>query len=314
MIENLSFRPLLGLTSPHAQTILASVTRAGRAPPATPLLVPLSDGDTLRCEVSTPSAWQANEKTIIMLHGLSGTYDSNYMVRIGRKLYEANYRVIRVNLRGCGLGSDLARRPYHGGKSDDILTLLQTLNQQTPSSPLILLGFSLGGNIALKLAGELEEKGRSLLHHTIAICPPIDLKRTVELLSHSSNHLYQRYYVDRLQKQAKRWLNGQLIRTVYEFDSLFTAPTWGFHDAADYYQKCSSRFFLPSIRHSCHILFAVDDPFIDYRPVLDMTLHSSVKVWVCPYGGHMGFLGWAGKEHRYFWLDRLIQDWVKDKF
>ncbi len=312
MINHLLFRPLPGCASPHLQTILANLIAPGKAPPSMPLFIPLKDSDTLCCEVSTPSSWHMTQKTVMMIHGLAGNHTSAYMVRISRKLYHDGYRVIRINLRGCGSGQHLARFTYHGGISDDILRVIQALKQETPLSPLILLGFSLGGNIVLKLAGELGEEGRNLLHHTIAICPSIDLAQSVHLLSRFSNRFYHRYFLTKMKQQASRWPERNKIKSIYDFDHLITAPQWGFQSASDYYQQCSSRFWLPYIQHSCYLLFAADDPFIDYRSVLDMTLSSSVKIWLCQYGGHMGFLGWAGRKHRYFWLDYLLQTWIND--
>lgn len=312
MLKHLSFDPLPGLSSPHAQTILASFSRPGSPPPSTPLLVPLEDGDTLYCQVSLPPTWLETEKTVVMIHGLGGSDASNYMIRISRKLYETGYRVVRINLRGCGSGSNLARLPYHGGSSGDVFSVLQTLKQQTPFSPITLLGFSLGGNIALKLSGELGEDGTSLLQRTIAVCSPIDLGETVLLLSKPRNRLYHRYYLDQLVSQGQRWTKGREINSLYEFDNTVTAPTWGFKDASEYYAKSSSRSHIPNIKHSCYLLFTADDPFVDYQQILKISIPSWVKVYLCKKGGHMGFLGWAGMAHRYFWLDQLIMDWVEN--
>lgn len=312
MIEHFKFQPFLGLASPHVQTILGNFSPAGEAPPSTPTFFALEDGDIIFCEVSTPDTWKETDKTIVMIHGLGGSVSSSYMVRISRKLYQSGYRVVRINLRGCGPRGDLAQRPYHAGKSDDVFTVLQALKRQHEFSPLILIGFSLGGNIALKLAGELGEGGESILYRTIAVCPPIDLEQTSQLLCSPQNRLYHRYYLERLREQAKRWLGEQVVATLIEFDNAVTAPQWGFKDALDYYRQCSSYPLLASIRHSCYILFASDDPFIDYQPILNLALPPFVKVGVSQYGGHMGFLGWTGDEHRYFWLDDLLLKWVKE--
>ncbi|WP_068468755.1 YheT family hydrolase [Candidatus Protochlamydia phocaeensis] len=310
MIEYLSFHPFPGLASPHAQTIIACFNRAGRPPPSQPLIIKLPDGDALWCSLFVPTSWQPTQKTIIMVHGLGGSHLSNYMIRMSRKLYQNGYRVIAVNLRGCGPGRHLARLHYHGGNSQDILAVLRALKQQTPHSPFILLGFSLGGNIALKLAGELGAEGPSLLHQTLAVCPPIDLDTTVNLLSKPSNRLYLRYYLKNMQKQVEPWIGKRNYSTFYEFDNLVTAPNWGFQNAFDYYHQCSSLSFIPLIQHPCRVLFAMDDPFIDYRPILKAKLPSCMKASLCRFGGHMGFLGRIGKKHRYFWLDHLLQTWI----
>jgi predicted alpha/beta-fold hydrolase len=311
LVERLNFRPAIGLTSPHLQTILPTLFyKGGKEPPSAAFFIPLEDGDSLCCKMSTPSSWHLNEKTIMIIHGLGGSDASGYMVRLSRKFYQAGFRTVRVNLRGSGSGAHLARRPYHGGVSQDVLQVIQTLKQQTPQSPIILIGFSLGGNIALKLVGELGEKANSLLEHTFAICPPIDLAQTTHQLLSRSNRFYHRYYLHGLKRVGYRWVQDRTLHSIIDFDHFVTAPQWGYQDAFDYYRQCSSSFFLPLIRHSCHLIFSADDPFIDYRLALQFPLSPSVKIWLSPSGGHMGFLGWAGKEHGYFWLDRLLLTWV----
>ncbi len=311
MLEKVIFRPLPGLASPHAQTVLACFSKGGIEPPSTPLVVPLADGDSLYCQLSTPLSWKEPQRTIVLIHGLGGSHKSSYMVRLARKLYQNGERVLRVNLRGNGPNAHLAKRPYHGGTSDDLLSVLQILKQQHPDSPLYLLGFSLGGNVSLKLAGELGEAGPALIKQIITVCAPIDLTRTLSLLMQPRNHLYQRYYVRGLRKLGARWLNNQRVRSILEFDDAVTAPQWGFKDGADYHQKCSSYSLFPQIQVDCCLLFAEDDPFIDYRPILHTSLPASMKLWLTPYGGHMGFLGWTGREHRYFWMDKFLIDFLQ---
>ena len=311
MIQTLAFRPLIGLSSPHAQTILSCFSRGGVPPPSVSLNVLLEDGDHLCCEISTPINWDETQKTIVLVHGLGGSSHSSYMVRLGRKLYKAGYQVVRVNLRGCGPGKLLARKKYYGGSSHDILQLLRVLKHQYPRSPLVLAGFSIGGNIVLKLAGELGEEADRFLHLTIAVCPPIDLANTIEQLEKPTNQRYHRYFVKGLHKLLNHPNNNYFFSSLFDFDRQITAPQWGFQDPHDYYQKCSSRYFLPSIRHACHLLFAADDPFIDYRSLLELSLAPSVKTWVSPHGGHVGFLGWAGREHRWFWMDRQLMHWIQ---
>jgi predicted alpha/beta-fold hydrolase len=141
----------------------------------------------------------------------------------------------------------------------------------------------------------------------------IDLAQTVDLLSNHSNRFYNRYYLRGMKKVGARWTGTQSFISIPDFDNAVTAPQWGFRDAFDYYLQSSSRSLLPHIRHSCDIVFAADDPFVDYRCLSDVSLHSSTQIWLSQYGGHLGFLGWAGREHGYFWLDKLIQNWISKK-
>lgn len=310
-VETLDFFPSPVMSSPHFQTIVPTLFNIkGEEPPSASFFILLEDGDVLCCKMSTPSSWNSKQKTIVIVHGLGGTDGSSYMVRMSRKFYRAGYRTIRLNLRGSGPAAHLARRPYHGGTSQDLFHTLRVLKQQSPDSPIVLIGFSLGGNIALKLIGELGEEINSLIEYTIAICSPLDLTRTIQLLLTQSNRFYHHYYLNGLQKMATRWLKGQQVNSMIDFDNAVTAPQWGFQDAFDYYRQCSSISFLPFIRHPCHLIFAADDPFVDYQVVLKSSRTSSVKIWLSQYGGHMGFWAWTGKEHGYFWLDRLLLEWV----
>ena len=312
MIHRLSFRSFPIISNPHFQTILGSTIPPGKSPPSEPWLVPLNDGDTLCCEVSTPSTWKSPQKTILLVHGLGGSHTSPYMIRMSRKLYETGHKVVRINLRGCGSGKGLAKRPYHAGKSDDVLQVIKALKKENPDSPLMLIGFSLGGNIALKLAGEMGKNSENLVHSTIAICPPIDLRETIYLLSRPSNWIYHYSYLKDLQKYAYAMTGIKRINTIHDYDNLVTAPHWGYESVSEFYQKSSSCHFLPHINHPCYILFAADDPFISYRQALDKTLPSHIKICLTENGGHMGFLKWTGRKNLFFWLDELLLNWVNE--
>ena len=310
-VETLQFQPMRGLSSPHLQTVLANcLGKGGVEPPSAPFFIPLEDGDTLFCSMSTPPSWNGTKKTVLLIHGLGGSYKANYMIRMCRKLYLKGLRVVRLNLRGTGPGASMAQRPYHGGSSHDLLQVLLAVKKQAPLSPLVVIGYSLGGNIALKLLGELGEQAEALIETTISVCAPIDLEHTIHSLSQGVNHFYHKYYVKGLKRLGRRWIGKQPVRTIIDFDHVVTAPQWGFKDAYDYYRQSSSCHFLPRIRHSCHLIFAADDPFVDYRTALIHTLPSA-KIWLSKYGGHMGFWGWAGREHGFHWLDRFLLELVK---
>src|SRR5215471_18858429 len=189
-----AFRPFPCLTHPHLQTIIAAELTWSREPPSTTHLIELSDGDKIALEVSTPREWQPHDPTVVLLHGLCGCHRSSYMQRLARKLWRFGLRAVRMNLRGCGSGRGLARYPYHSGRSADVLAVLASLQQTTPQSPLTLIGFSLGGNIVLKLAGELSAAVPDNLQCVIAVCPPADLVACSRLLAQPANRFYNRYF------------------------------------------------------------------------------------------------------------------------
>lgn len=319
----LPFHPLPLIGRPHLQTILASSIRLVSEPPSKTIAVAVDDGDELGVEISTPSTWRPEEPTVVLIHGLCGCHRSAYLVRMARKLYRRGVRAVRMNLRGCGSGRGLARRPYHSGQSGDALAVLNFLLQDTPASPTSLVGFSLGGNIALKLAGELGERGTELLQRVIAVCPPANLDACSALIDSPRNRLYSWHFVsilrDNVADRQRLFPSLPAVElpkrlTLRQFDELYTAPQCGFEDAADYYRQSSSAQFVPRISIPTTILFADDDPVIDTAVFVDTPLPRNVDVVHVANGGHMGFLGVPGSPGGYRWLDSQLLDWLEDSF
>jgi hypothetical protein len=315
----LPFRPLPWLANAHLQTIVASQMYLPVEPPSVTSLVPLPDGDRLALEVATPAGWHPQRPTVVMVHGLCGCHRSPYMMRMAYKLWRRGLRAVRMNLRGCGSGIGLARQPYHSGRSADLWCVLQTLHHDTPQSPLTVIGFSLGGNIVLKMAGELGAMATPQVSQVIAVCPPADLAACSRLLGQPSNRLYEQRFMRLLQAAVRErhqrfpdlpcvLLPPQL--SLYEFDHIYTAPLCGFQDADDYYARCSAAPLVPGIALPCRILFANDDPFIDATVFDAVDLPASVQVMRTRRGGHLGFLGVPGSSGGYRWLDTTLLTWI----
>lgn len=315
----LPFRPMPLLANRHVQTIIASQINLCREPPATTTLVKLEDGDRIALEVSCPTGWRPDHPTVVMVHGLCGCHRSPYMIRMARKLWLQGVRAVRMNMRGCGSGRGVARQPYHSGRSADVFAVLAHLYQSTPQSPTTLLGFSLGGNLVLKLAGELQATALQYMQQVIAVCPPADLAACVRLLSQPSNRLYERHFVRLLcaavadrQRLYPDLPPAQLPRhpSLYSFDDLYTAPQCGFRDANDYYARCSAAPLLPQITVPCRILLADDDPFIEATTFAHTVLPSHMQVTRTARGGHLGFLGSPGRTGGSRWLDAVLLHWI----
>lgn len=304
--NRLDFKPFWGLSSKHLQIIASSLSPDGYAPPTKQWLVDIDNGDKLSCEVSTPLNWD-EKTTVALIHGLSGNHRSSYMIRMARKFFQEGYKVVRINLRGCGSGINLSKLPSGAGNSNDILLVLQQLKKNTPSSDIFLIGFSLGGNITLKLAGELGEEAKKLVKTFIAVSPPLNLEETARLIQQPGHNLYHHYYLSRILKQAKPWIK-EPIHSIQEYDDKITGPMWGFKDAHDYYAKCSCIRFLNQIRCDSHIILAEDDPFVSLDALKNVDLPESVHLWVSPHGSHLAFLG----RNRWQWLDDLLLNWLKE--
>jgi hypothetical protein len=312
-VKKLNFKPLPGFSSKHLQTILPNYLAKGNAPLSKNYPVILNDNDCLSCEISTPLNWVPHHKTVVLVHGIGGSHSSCYMVRITRKLHDKGIRVVRVNLRGVGSGIGLSKLPYHGGTSFDVLEVLRSLKTSMPLSDVILIGFSLGGNVILKLAGELGVNAKKYVKTFISISAPIDLAHSISMIEKPENHIYHQYFVKNVNKQGKSWLN-QKIKSLSEYDNNVTAPIWGFKNANDYYENCSSLAFLSKITEPTHLVFSLDDPFVCTRNLKNVTLPENVNIWVSKYGGHMGFLGNTPNTKHIFWMDQLLLNWIDDDF
>jgi predicted alpha/beta-fold hydrolase len=216
-------------------------------------------------------------------------------------------------MRSCGSGINLSKLPYHGGLSSDILQVIKKIKEETPLSSITVIGYSLGGNITLKLAAELENNF-DLVDTIIAVCPPVDLAETAVIMAQPINHFYNRYYMHNLGRMTRQWTEGKPFASIYEFDEMVTAPKWGFESPDIYYKESSSCFKLDQIKHPCHILLAKDDPFINPDTCINAKKSDAIKIWLSEHGGHMGFFGWADEEHGYYWLDMLLMNWINNKF
>ncbi len=319
--REIHFVPCPLLDGRHRQTIGGTILHFS---PFIPIsrrrLVSLNDGDFLSLEISTPRKWTQDKPIVVLLHGLCGSHRSPGMARLTRKLMRQNYKVIRVNLRGCGSGKGYARRMYHSGSSGDIAIALKEVKRLHPSAPIILIGFSLGGNIALKLAGELGKKGTSLMHSVIAVSPPVDLHHSVQMLNQESNRLYERYFVRLLRADVHfrhRYFDDLpdifLPRdlTLFEFDDIYIAPQSGFATAFEYYTASSSKKRIHAITIPTYILFAKDDPVVHADALDDLSLPHSVTIAKSTGGGHLGFLGHPRGDGGFYWIDSVILEQIK---
>jgi hypothetical protein len=320
MSEELPFDPMPFMEDPHRQTIVSAFFNVTTEPPSVCHLIQLSDGDKLAIEISTPPNWKASDATVLLVHGLCGSHRSPNLVRMVKKLEPYNIRTVRFNMRGCGSGKGLSKHIYHCGRSDDVFEAVKFLKKQHPSSPLTLVGFSLGGNLVLKMAGELGPLGSHFLNGVIAICPPCDLLASVRMFSDEANQMYEKYFY-KLMREEVHYRHGKFKELprinlpkqmkIYEFDQHYVVPTAGFADVMDYYQKCSAVNFAEEIRLPTKILFAMDDPIISPFCLDGCNLHENVKVYKTKKGGHMGYLTSPANPRGVYWLDSLLEDWIR---
>ncbi|NGX56652.1 MAG: 2-succinyl-6-hydroxy-2,4-cyclohexadiene-1-carboxylate synthase [Candidatus Anoxychlamydiales bacterium] len=322
MTEELDFNPFPIIKGSFAQTILGSIPHLKKGPKSVTKFIALPDKDYLAVEITTPKKWKKTDPTIVLVHGLCGSHKSPILVRLAKKFKSKNIRSVRVNLRGCGSGRGKAKKLYHGGQSSDIFEVLKVLKNEHPLSDITLIGFSLGGNISLKLAGELSIEGIDILKKVIAINPPVDLLASVKRLDIKENRIYQKYFVKLLKEdlEYRKKIFPELNEiefpediTFFQWDELYTTKAYGFDDVLTYYKKSSSKTLVPSITMPCHILFSDDDPIIKSQTFDNYTLPKNVRLFKTKNGGHIGYIGFPKKFKGLYWIDNVIVNWALEE-
>ncbi|HEY3937096.1 MAG TPA: alpha/beta fold hydrolase [Bryobacteraceae bacterium] len=253
---------------------------------------------------------------IVFLHGLEGSAAAGYIVSFAQEALQRGYGAHRLNLRTCGDTEELCETMYHSGLTGDTKLILERLKERA-LGPVFLVGFSLGGNVALKLAGELGQS--ELLAGVCAISTPIDLAACVRTIDKPSNFLYARRFLSRLRDRVRRKseLTPHLyrtdglddIRTIWEFDDLFTAPLFGFGTAENYYATQSALRYLDAIRIPTIVICAQDDPLVPFEIYGQPAFRSNpaLTLLATKKGGHLGFLA---RHKPRFWLDHTALDWI----
>ncbi len=258
---------------------------------------------------------------LILIHGLEGSSQAGYARSLAQVALEAGLSVHRFNMRSCG-GTEAVCGPtlYHSGQTGDLLAVAQEVVRDS-GRPLFTIGFSLGGNVVLKLAGELGEKAAGLLTGVAAVSTPIDLAACVRTLKKRSNYIYGNRFVTRLKARIRlketltpgSFAMDKLdqVRTVYEFDDTFTAPSFGFGTADKYYATQSSNQFLEHIRVPTLVVHAKDDPLIPFEVyrVPAFERNPFLRLLAVDHGGHLGFIS-RGKPR--FWLDGVLLGWLQE--
>jgi uncharacterized protein len=282
-------------------------------------------GVQVRVEYQAPEA--APVAHLILVHGLEGSSQSGYARSLAQAALEAGCAVYRFNMRSCG-GTEHLSGPtlYHSGQTSDLLAVIQQIierqlpgRRQLPGAPVFLAGFSLGGNVVLKLAGELGDAASGLIAGVIATSTPIDLAAGVRQLDRPSNFIYARRFVRRLKERVRSKerltpglfdLSGlERLQNIYEFDDRFTAHAFGFGSADNYYATQSANQFLDRIRVPTLVIQAKDDPFIPFA-IFDHPAFSRnpyLHLLATEHGGHLGFIS---KTKPRFWLDQVLVHWI----
>lgn len=305
----------------HAQTILGCYLPGLKwAPKSEQHLVELPDGDRIVLHEDAPQGVHEADRVVLLVHGLGGSHQSTYMQRTAAKLVEKGVHVFRMDLRGCGAGTGVAKLPTHAGRSEDVGAALSHVMEACADLPVFLVGFSMGANHILKLLGEMGRQRPANLAGAMAVAPPIDLMDCSRNMERGVNSLYNKTFLRNLLRAAA--VRRQRVpkefdppltplpRRLRDFDERFTAPLAGFASAEEYYHRSSSQALLKEIEVPTVVVAAVDDPIVPVGPFESASYSQSTQLIIVPSGGHLGFFGVKGADPDRRWMDWRIVDWV----
>lgn len=301
--------------SAHLSTILPNRMRKVEGVKYSPQTIETPDSDFIDLDISRVGA----KVCVLLLHGLEGNSHSTYILGMVKRINEHGLDAIAMNHRSCsGRLNDLPSS-YHSGKSDDVLFVINKLNKTYHA--IHLVGFSLGGNIALKLAGELKVSFNTKLKSVSAISVPCDLAASAAQLRKPKNKIYLQRFLKQLKakitSKARKFPFAKIdlervlaANTFEEFDDAYTAPFHGFESANDYYQKCSSKGFISDIRIPTLIINAQNDPFLPRNCFkAEVEENPNIQLLTPKYGGHVGF-AMDFRMRKPFWHERKVVDFI----
>ena len=309
------FRPRAPWFGSDLQTLRNVVSRRRIALdpyPSERVELPLGDGsgDTLMGTLQHPEAPE-RRPLVVLVHGLGGNEESHYMCNSAAFWLHRGHPVLRLNQRGAGPSRKLCRFEYHAGRSEDLRAALRQLDAELTGAGLLLVGYSIGGNVLLKFLAEYG--GEFPLRAAASVSAPIDLAAASERMLARRNSFYQWWLLRGLKRQS---LEGRQIdererqaivraRNLLEFDDTFVAPRNGFSGALEYYDACRALRFLPEIRVPTLVIHALDDPWIPPDAYTSFAWRDNPHLvpLLSPGGGHVGF---HARDHRQPWHDRVI--------
>lgn len=266
--------------------------------------------------------WQREPRrfpTLALVHGLEGSSESSYMRGLAERAFAAGFNVLRLNQRNCGGTERLTATLYNSGLSADFRAVLFDLMERDRLPQIFFAGYSMGGNLVLKMAGELGPERPTELRGVCAVCPTLDLAACVDAIALRENRLYQWHFVrqlkSRMRRKAKLFpaqfaLNGmRRVRTVREFDDAITAPHCGYRSAADYYQRASALRAVQRIAVPTLILTAKDDPVVPFASFAAPELAGNplIRIVAPERGGHCSFISRSAGAERYWAEARLLE-------
>jgi uncharacterized protein len=324
-MSTILFQPPPLLRNPHLQTIGVKLVHDTADVTYTRTRLETPDGDFFDMDVphfADLPLLQDNAPILLGIHGLEGDARREYMCATYREMWRVGIRPIGFNFRGCSGELNRFAHSYHLGATHDIPIALAWIRQQYPNVPIAMMGFSLGGNVSLKFAGENAEKLQGQISAIIAVSPPFDLRGKSKLAVFPST-IYAHYLLQALQAKAKAKAHlinqaggnaelGMTAKRLRDYDEHVIAPINGFNGADDYYEKTSCWQFLAQIAIPTLIIRSQDDPFFfDDVPRSIIQANPNIRLLLTEYGGHCGFIQNLNPKSQRVWAQSTAAQWLK---
>ena len=265
-----------------------------------------------------------SNKLVILIHGLEGSSESKYMVAAANEMNGEGFDTVSFNLRGCSGEDNRLLQTYHSGKTEDLDYVISYLIENYSYDQIMIVGYSLGGNLTLKYLGEYINSISSKITCGVAVSVPIDLASSGKEMSSLKNKIYMEEFLKTLRlkvlEKAHKFPEYDLdkeklskAKVFKDFDALYTAPVFGFNSPEDYWEKASSKPYLSKIQIPSLLITSLDDPFLSKEcyPYEEATKSKYFHLLATKYGGHVGYVSsFRHQDNR--WLERRIIRFLKE--
>ncbi len=322
-ISELTYTPAWWVPGAHLQTLWGKLfRRASLVATRTERWTTDDDDELVLHRLDSPSGVTPVPPRLLVLHGLEGTIHSHYVRGMLAQASRRGWAADVLIFRGCGPQMNRGPRMYHSGETSDLDFVVRRLLREHPGQPLVLAGFSLGGNVMLKWLGEQGSRLPPRVRAAAAISVPFDLEGGARQVEHGFSRIYTRHFLRTLKVKARAKLRQfpslfsgtrlEHARTLYEFDDAVTVPMHGFESAHHYYTESSSLQFLPAIRQPTLLIVSTDDPFLSTKArdgvAMVSSLNENVAVELLRSGGHVGFVSGRNPfRARYYAEERTME-------
>jgi uncharacterized protein len=317
-----NFVPRRGLRGGHRQTIVAAyLPRRNELPKAEVRLFSVEP----EVQILAYCHWQADRAartTLVVVHGLEGSSEAQYVIGTANKAWAAGMNVVRMNMRNCGGSERLTKTLYNSSMSGDVAAVVRALIEEDGLPTIGVAGYSMGGNLVLKMAGEWGATPPPQVKAVVAISPALDLSLSARTLHHWTNRGYEYMFLLGLNRSVRRKarLYPDLYKTypifsigsLRDFDDRITARYGGFAGAEDYYYRAAAARVVDQITVPTLIIHSNDDPFIKISAETRAKIlaNSHIRYIETEHGGHCAFLadpvGYDGR-----WAEKKIVEFVK---